>query len=356
MARRNRKPDADQLPLDFDARKREIAERCQLVEAIDYRRSGLSRTRWRHVAGLLKAIACCSGPDGYSDAYADTLAERCEVSRRTLFRARSDAVALDLVEIVPTHDHRGRDRNRWRVRWDRVARIGIDRGAGTGATSECQCVPTWHGVSAKLARGECQVGTANRNNTPLSSDSNSPPPPPHAPAPDTAPPRRRTGSPEWEVVVEEVSRCGVGQAAKAVGIARRHGATVEDVRELVAWWREHKGQFEYPEVVLYRRVQRASPELAADDGWPPPAAGYVDPAEDRERREEARRKLLWAKHRETIEAWSPEFKQAYGDQVARQYAIERSDTRAILDKIYDQLESRELYESTLSEGVRRGMQ
>ncbi|MCB1218985.1 hypothetical protein KDL44_16530, partial [bacterium] len=79
MARRNRKPDADQLPLDFDARKREIAERCQLVEAIDYRRSGLSRTRWRHVAGLLKAIACCSGPDGYSDAYADTLAERCEV-------------------------------------------------------------------------------------------------------------------------------------------------------------------------------------------------------------------------------------------------------------------------------------
>jgi hypothetical protein len=82
------------------------------------------------------------------------------------------------------------------------------------------------------------------------------------------------GSTEWAVVEREVHRAGVNQASAAVRVARDDGATLDDVRELLAYWRTHRRGWEYAEYVLYLRLRRFQRGQSACDGWPPLSESY----------------------------------------------------------------------------------
>lgn len=174
MARRRSQPDQLSLLSELETKTR---ERHALLDAVGHERSGLSRSRWKNVRALLRAVHRADRGDGCW-ASTDWLADACEYSRRTLFRARDDALALGLIDI----EHRarktgngGRDSNLWRVRWKDLARLGsgaIERqtarppgaaepGGGRGAAPrgvECQDAE----VECHPAEVKCQDGTAIR--------------------------------------------------------------------------------------------------------------------------------------------------------------------------------------------------
>lgn len=88
------------------------------------------------------------------------------------------------------------------------------------------------------------------------------------------------GDPRWREVEEELLlSCRVNAAAKAVRGAIANGATADDVRRVIAWWRPRQGRWVGGEGgnesirALYWRVRRALPGDDEATGW----TGALDP-------------------------------------------------------------------------------
>lgn len=173
----------------------------------------------------------------------------------------------------------------------------------TEAPPETGVAKSSTGVAKPPHRGGKTTTPYKEYNSSLDSFNNSPPPTP-----------ARTSSP-WTVVVEEVFAAGVDRATAAVEVARQHGATPEQLRELVAWWQQHRDAFDHPEVVLYRRLQRWSADVAIDEGWPAFRDGYRAPSDAAAERESAYWSQLEDRWRCTVATWPPEHKRAWAEAV-----------------------------------------
>lgn len=120
----------------------------------------------------------------------------------------------------------------------------------------------------------------------LRTSANNKPPPPASPAESAA----ATHADAWSEAEGELYAAGVNQAHAAVTAARKSGATAAFVLALVAWWRDRRDGWEYPEQELYRRVRRATAEERDPaSGWPKYRPGYVSPERSEERRLALRR-------------------------------------------------------------------
>lgn len=140
----------------------------------------------------------------------------------------------------------------------------------------------------------------------------------------------------------EVFDCGVEQNQRAVAAARDRGATPTQVLATLQWWREHRAGFEYPEVVLYRRLLRWA-DGPPEEGWPKFREGYVTPAEARARR----RRLAVKRFATAAHALSPREREAWIARVrAREPDLDASDNRAVFAAVCEQLMDAESLQPT----------
>jgi hypothetical protein len=94
MAQPPQRTDArNQTRIDFDRDRR---ERRQLVEAIAFERTGLTRRRWNNVRQVLVFLVHCDRGQGHFP-YIASIAGSCQFSERTVDRAIRDAKQLGIL-------------------------------------------------------------------------------------------------------------------------------------------------------------------------------------------------------------------------------------------------------------------
>lgn len=79
------------------------------------------------------------------------------------------------------------------------------------------------------------------------------------------------GGDDWGDLVSDLISRGVRAAVKAVQAAQDAGATVDDIRAVIAFWDDHRASSGLTEVALYLRVRDHHRVMTPDQGWMKPA-------------------------------------------------------------------------------------
>lgn len=260
---------------DRAAFRERLNELRALLASIDPRALDLTPGRWARVREWLMAVEAYADRRGTAEANAGRLAATAGLSDRQARTCRGLAISLGLVETVRRYGPEGRRSMDGlairREALDELAAASREQRA-SGAAGGCKVAAAW------LQPG-CKVAAHKRRY--LNLKPNTPPPPPPAP-------RALDPAAAWERVGVELFDLGLNAAAEAVERLQRAGATPEDVRPLLDWWRPRVAAWRFPEAVLFRRLCRWKPGQAPDRHWPPFSPGWVDPdAVERARRQRA---------------------------------------------------------------------
>ena len=254
---KGKKPDPDQLGIDFSSRS---AERFALLRSLDI---GISAEA-SHVGYLLELIAGIAG-DGEFDWTLERISQRLRLPEPTLKRAVALAEGIGAITVRRLRRGDGSyGTNALAVNWSRIAAGSVER------------IDGWKGRrSHRSQRSDRQITMScpTAHSDPASSPSflpqnNKPPPPPRdvVLAPDSS----GTG---MAAAVVRLCGLGVADASAACRQAAAAGVTADVVLALAEHFAARPGA--WGPGALHYRVRSAVPGLAIDEGWPPPAKGWI---------------------------------------------------------------------------------
>lgn len=304
-----------QREINFDGLRRSATIREARIESDD----NFTAEGARVDAGKLKMILFCLESYGRECwASLDTLAEKAEVSRRTLVRGLEVLEARKIIQRA-TRLIAGRHRNVYMIVWEELVRLA----------------PRPAPSAAAIRAGERRARSAS---SPAPSPSAIAASPPSAMAPatsaTTAPPsamgaatsamdgiqslmnpQEASSTPpaadaerEWGEVEEEV--CGVlYDGLQAVEKARERGHSPSQVLAILRHFQEHP-QAWLP-CHLHKRIKFGHPKLSASEGWPPMRPEYAKQsaaAHAAEKKREAGRRFA-----ELDREWGPALDALAGD-------------------------------------------
>ncbi|QDU57923.1 hypothetical protein Pan181_41460 [Aeoliella mucimassa] len=328
--------DASQKPLDFESRKR---ERYVMLESA-LRISGASAKVW----ALIRTIESVCGSTGKPLRWSyQTIAEKHGYSRSTAKRAVADAIKSGLVTLTTGTNYNGSQAaNELSIDWNAVRHLAINRSAEYSHQREYNrttSTPVKAPDHSDHPPGQLdppggQIDPTPRVNLTL--------PPGQIDPPyigiDTKETSTTTAD-DWEEVEGEVFKAGVNDASRCTADARSNGSPPSQVREVLAWWKEHRGGFDHPEAALYNRIRRCEPSTDADQGWPSWRDGYTPPEVERSKQEEARWRMLHQKWGPVIEGWDKREKRRWAERVVADHPEHKGDGKQIYRSIVQILES-----------------
>lgn len=267
--RKKTKPAADQYALPFGqgSNWESVRDRWRgLLLSMPHTRSGLTRSSWRNVVDLLRAILYIDQHGEGCWATSRKLCEESGLSAATLKRAKRNAITLGVISVERrsnTGPNGGRQSDILRVQIANLAALQGESNAIPAAQQAPEVRAHFEQVRAHIGEVRAQSELYIKEEAEDLNRNNQPPPRTH----NT--PREACDRDPWPAVEEELFKTGVNQANAACEAARQQGATPDDVRALIAHWRPRQAAWgDHAQAELYRRVQRATRGEPPHHGWP----------------------------------------------------------------------------------------
>lgn len=246
-------PSQEQYRLPFGSRN----ERYALLDAIDHKRAGLTRTRWKNVRDYLKAVHRFDTQEQGCWASHRTLSEQSNLGRDALTTAKRDALELSLVTIekrAAKASGRGRQTDVTRIDWRAVSTLGIDDADSRPRTTFSRPrTAFWRPRTEKSFYSKEEI----HNEVPNELLTAAPPPT------NAAPLDCRAG---WAGVENSLREVGLREYGQACESARQRDCTPEAVAAVLRYWQPRRdawGQYSLPR--LYTAIHELSPGQAPRD-------------------------------------------------------------------------------------------